>query len=109
MLEALHAAHQGVSMMGSRARAIVFWPGMTADIERTRRDCRECITNAPPQPNVAVVPSPPPSTPIEKVFADFFEYAGQHYLVVGDCLSAWCDIFTSPHGSPQSGAAGLMS
>ena len=109
VLDALHAAHQGVSMMGSRARAIVFWPGMTADIERTRKDCRECIANAPSQPDVTVIPSPPPSTPFEKVFADFFEIAGRHYLVVGDRLSGWSDVFTSPHGSPQSGAAGLIS
>ena len=96
-------------MMGSRARAIVFWHGMTADIKRTRKNCREYIINAPSQPNVAVVPSPPPSTPFEKVFADFLECAGQHYLVVEDRLSAWCDIFTSPHGSSQSSAAGLIS
>ena len=109
ILNALHAAHQGVSMMGSRARTIVFWPGMTADIERTRKNCKECIVNAPSQPTATVVPSSPPSTPFEKIFADFFECAAQHYLVVGDRLSSWCEVFTSPHGSPQSGAAGLIS
>ena len=61
------------------------------------------IVTAPSQPPVSVIPSAPPSTPFEKVFADFFDCAGQHYLVVGDRLSAWCDVFTSPHGSPQSG------
>ncbi len=32
-LQILHSAHQGVSAMGSRARAIVFWPGITKDIK----------------------------------------------------------------------------
>ena len=32
VLSALHAAHQGTSAMERRARATVFWPGMTRDI-----------------------------------------------------------------------------
>lgn len=109
VLATLHSAHQGVSMMGARARSIVFWPGMTEDIIRTRAECRDCITNAPSQPSLPSTPSIPPSTPFEKVFADFFDCAGQHYLVIGDRLSGWCDVFTSPHGSPQSGSSGLIS
>ena len=32
VLETLHSAHQGVSTMGNRARSVVFWPGMTEDL-----------------------------------------------------------------------------
>ena len=109
VLETLHSAHQGVTPMGARARTIVFWPGMTEDLERTRRNCRDCIVNAPSQPSLPATPSTPPSTPFEKIFADYFDCVGQHYLVVGDRLSGWSDVFTSPHGSPQSGASGLTS
>ena len=35
----LHAAHQGVSAMERRARATVFWPGMTQDIHNIRDQC----------------------------------------------------------------------
>ena len=109
VLRTLHSAHQGVTMMGARARSIVFWPGMTDDMNRTRASCRECITNAPSQPSLPPTLSVPPSTPFEKIFADFFDCAGQHYLVIGDRLSGWCDVFTLPHGSSQSGSAGLIS
>ena len=34
VLEILHAAHQGISAMESRARAIVFWPGLTDDMKK---------------------------------------------------------------------------
>ena len=35
-LQNLHAAHQGTSMMELRARAIVYWPGMSTDIRNLR-------------------------------------------------------------------------
>ena len=36
LLAALHAAHQGVSMMTARADTSIFWPGMTEDIAKIR-------------------------------------------------------------------------
>eukprot|EP00111_Clytia_hemisphaerica_P012274 TCONS_00036043-protein len=43
------------------------------------------------------------------IHADYFDSAAQHYLVVGDRLSGWSDVFKAPHGSPQSGAEGLIA
>ena len=40
VLQHLHAAHQGTSSMEQRARAIVYWPGMSKDIRETRERCR---------------------------------------------------------------------
>ena len=45
----LHSAHQGVTSMTSRALATVFWPGITASIEKARNNCRTCHRNAPSQ------------------------------------------------------------
>ena len=108
VLDNLHSAHQGVSAMESRAQAIVFWPGITCDIQRTRDECYECNRNAPtqaPQPTEYVNP---PTAPFQQVFADFFDFAGHHYLVIGDRLSGWTDIYSSPSGTSQSGAKGLL-
>ncbi|KAL9972701.1 hypothetical protein ACROYT_G019061 [Oculina patagonica] len=49
VLQTLHAAHQGTSMMEQRARAIVYWPGMSKDIRDTRERCADCNRNAPSQ------------------------------------------------------------
>ena len=57
---------------------------------------------------MASVPTTPPSTPFEAMFADFFTYGGHHYLVVGDCLSCWVEIFGSPAGTTLAGTAGLI-
>jgi len=89
VLRHLHAAHQGTSAMEQHARAIVFWPRMSKDIPATRYGCSDCNRNAPSQAATPPLPSPPPSTPFEAVFADFFDYGGRHYLVVGDRLSGW--------------------
>ena len=109
VLQHLHAAHQGTSSMEQRARAIVYWPGMSKDIRETRERCADCNRNAPSQPATPPTPSAPPSTPFEAVFADFFNHGGHHYLVVGDRLSAWVEVFGSAAGTNLAGAAGLMS
>ena len=108
ILQGLHSAHQGVSAMQSRAQSIVFWPGMTLDIQETRSRCRECNRNAPSQAPTPSEPAVPPLTPFEQIFADFFEFGGRHYLVAGDRLSGWSEIFSTPSGSAWSGARGLI-
>ena len=92
VLTHLHAAHQGTSLMEQRARTIVYWPGMTRDIQDTRDRCIACNKNAPSQADMPPIPASPPSTPFEAVFADFFDYGGHHYLVVGDRLSGWVEV-----------------
>ena len=108
ILQGLHAAHQGISAMQSRAQSIVFWPGMTLDIQDIRSRCRECNRNAPSQASTPSEPATPPLTPFEQIFADFFEFAGHHYLIAGDRLSGWSEIFSTPSGTAWSGAKGLI-
>lgn len=43
------------------------------------------------------------------MYADFFDCVGQHYLVIGDRLSSWSDVFQAPKGSPQAGSSSLIS
>jgi len=109
VLSTLHAAHQGVSSMEARARSTVFWPGLTHDIDATRATCRECTKIAPSQPHLPPAPYDPPTTPFEKIAADFFHFGGWYYLVVADRLSGWPEAFKCNQGSSRSGADGLVS
>ena len=81
---------------------------MTFDIQEIRSKCSECNRNAPSNAPTPSVPATPPLTPFEQIFADFFEFGGHHYLVVGDRLSGWSEIFSTPSGSSCSGAHGLI-
>ena len=105
----LHAAHQGVSAMERRAQSIVFWPGITNDIQRIRATCLHCNTNAPSQAQTPSFPASPPSTPFDMIVADFFDFGGNHYLVIGDRLSGWPEIYSTPSGSASAGARGLIA
>jgi len=107
VLSTLHAAHQGVSAMERRARATMFWPGMTSDVHHVRDSCAYCNHNAPSQAAPTSMPSDPPSTPFEKIFADYFDYRGRHFLFIGDRFSGWTDVFGIPSGSDITGAAAL--
>ena len=81
---------------------------MSKDIRDTRDGWADCNRNAPSQAATPPHPSPPPSTPFEAVFADFFDYGGRHYLVVGDRLSGWVEILSSSAGTDLGGSAGLI-
>ena len=39
---------------------------------------------------------PTDQTPFDMIHAEFFDCIGQHYLVVGDRLSGWCNVFQAP-------------
>ena len=58
-LSALHSAHQGVSSMTARAVSTLYWPGITADIQRTRDQCPVCSGIAPSQPPLPPIPTAP--------------------------------------------------
>lgn len=109
VLSILHSANQGVTAMSSRAQSTVFWPGISKDINGTRANCVPCNRNAPSQPAMPAAPPSTPSTPFEMIFADFFSYAGFHYLLAGDRLSGWVEVYRSLHGSSKSGAKGLTT
>ncbi|MEL6806086.1 MAG: integrase, partial [Bacteroidota bacterium] len=108
VLDTLHSAHQGVASMQLRAQAIIFWPGITNDIIRVRERCDECNKNSPSQASLPSEPAACPNTPFQHIFADFFEFGGRKYLVIGDRLSGFSEVFFTPTGTSSSGASGLI-
>ena len=99
ILATLHAAHQGVSSMISRAEAAVFWPGMTPAIKSFRSECYHCNRIAPSNPSAPPIPLTPPEYPFQLVCADFFHYKGVNYLVIVDRYSNWPIVERSTEGS----------
>ncbi|KAK5928265.1 hypothetical protein CgunFtcFv8_013340 [Champsocephalus gunnari] len=81
---------------------------MSGDIQAIKDGCADCNRNAPSQAATPPRPSSPPSAPFEAVFADFFDYGGRHYLVVGDRLSGWVEVLSSTAGTALAGSAGLV-
>ncbi len=89
VLSSLHAAHQGVTSMTSRAEASIFWPGITSAITALRASCVQCNRIAPSQPSAPPTPTILPSYPFQCICADFFTYRGVSYLCIVDRYSNW--------------------
>ena len=43
------------------------------------------------------------------IFADFLEFSGKHYLIIGDRLSGWTEVMFVRKGAATSGSKGLCN
>ena len=99
ILQLLHAAHQGIDRMKSRASESVFWPGIVGDIAKTRWSCLDCHKMAPSNPTQPPTTPPDPVYPFQYLAADYFHHGGKNYLVVVDRYSHWPSVYSSQLGS----------
>ncbi|XP_021341459.1 uncharacterized protein LOC110442268 [Mizuhopecten yessoensis] len=103
VLNALHAAHQGVSAMRARAIDSVYWPDITVDIARVRDQCSYCHQMAKSNPMQPQSDITPPDYPFQMICSDYFTYNGKDYVVIVDRYSNWPIVHRS-----DSGADGLV-
>ncbi|KXJ29491.1 Uncharacterized protein K02A2.6 [Exaiptasia diaphana] len=66
MLEKIHEGHFGMTKCKQRARDVLFWPGLSQDIEDKVSKCQVCISNQRQQPKEPLLPHEPPSRPWAK-------------------------------------------
>ena len=74
--------------------ASVYWPGITADIEKTRQSCVSCDRHSPTQaslPPASELASP--EFPFQMIAADYCDVKGRTWLVVADRFSGWLSLF----------------
>ena len=102
VLDSLHSAHQCSVKMLERAKHSVFWPGITSDVERTRRNCSFCDRNAPSQPAMPPLPLASPQYPFQMIVADYFDVKGKSWLVIADRFSGWLSLHYYPREASSS-------
>ena len=83
--------HLGVQKCLSRAKASVWWPGMTGQLKRKIQECRECREHLV-QRKEPLIPSKLPAYPWEEVGADLFQLRGVTYLLVVDYFSKFPEL-----------------
>ena len=94
VLKFLHSAHVGVSSMMARSLNSFYWPGVKADIERTRQSCSSCNLVTPSNTSTDLTPEPVlPAYPFQVVCSDFFAYNGKSYVICVDKYSKWLSVF----------------
>ena len=89
ILQRLHRSHQGVERTKRRARQLLYWPRMNADIENLVSPCEKCCEFMDSQQKEPIFEEEPPKYAFEKVSADFFQCEGKQFLIYTDVLSGW--------------------
>ncbi len=88
----LHEGHPGITRMKALARMYVWWPGISADIEKSVRLCTACqeVQSTPP-----VAPLNPwkwPTRPWARLHLDFAgPFLGKTFLIMIDAHSKWIE------------------
>ena len=86
--------------MNARAKASVFCPGITIQIQELRNNCQACRGIAPSNPRPPPTPSPDPVYPFQMICADYFCYGGHNYLAIVDRYSGWPYVCQLTGASP---------
>ena len=92
MLDIIHEPHLGVVKSKSRAREVIFWPGMSSQIEDKVSKCSICATTQNRNPKEPMICVDLPDRPWAKIASDIFVLDHSHYLLTVDYYSKWIEI-----------------
>lgn len=92
MLKKIHESHLGIVKCKQRARDVLFWPGMSSQIEEKVSKCPTCCQYQRSNPKEPMITAEIPERPWSKIGADLFEYNGATYLLTVDYYSKWPEI-----------------
>jgi len=91
MLDLLHENHLGCEKTKSRARQLIYWPGMSVDIDNMILNCKLCQKYANANVKEYLMSHDIPDLPFNKVGVDIAEYGGKIFLLLVDYYSKWIE------------------
>ena len=92
MLDIIHEPHLGVVKSKSRAREVIFWPGMSSQIEDKVSKCSICTTTQNRNPKEPMICVDLPDRPWAKIALDIFVLDHSHYLLTVDYYLKWIEL-----------------
>ena len=92
MLQIIHGAHLGVDKCKRRARDVLYWPSMSAQIEDKVSNCQVCAQHRKSNQREPLLPHDTPQRPWAKVGGDLFEIEGQTFMILVDYYSGFFEI-----------------
>ena len=108
VLHGLHASHQGQDRTLRRPRQVVYWQGITSDIQNMICSCPTCAERLPSHAPEPLLSDHLPSRPFEKTAADLFHYSGCTFLVYTDRFSGWAAVGTTGRTATSSDVIYLL-
>ena len=91
ILRRLHAGHQGIVKTRALARASVWWPGLSTEINSLIDSCPTCLKERRSK-ITPMIPTPVPDYPWQRVGTDLMDFKGENYLVVIDYFSKYIEL-----------------
>ena len=103
VLRELHEGHPGMTRMKALSRMYVWWPGITADIEKSVRLCCQCQEMQSTPPVAPLNPWKWPTRPWARLHLDFAgPFEGKNILIVIDAHSKWVEATCTPSTSSSA-------
>ena len=92
MLKEIHRSHIGIGGCLRRARELLYWPRINAEVKDYVSKCSVCQSYQPEQCREELQPHEMPSRPWSKVGADIFELGPQQFLIMVDYWSNYFEV-----------------
>ena len=92
MLKKIHASHQGIDASLRRAKDVIFWPGMTAQIKDMIAQCGACNTYQDHQSKEPMLSHETPTRAWSTISQDLFTLHGETYLITVDHYSDFWEL-----------------
>ncbi|KAK3731331.1 hypothetical protein QZH41_004089 [Actinostola sp. cb2023] len=92
VLAQIHEGHLGIERSKQRARELVFWPGMSKQIEDTVANCSICQELRNSNTKEPMIPHEIPQYPWQIAATDLFTWNGGNYIVVVDYYSRYWEV-----------------
>lgn len=92
MLRRIHESHLGAEKCKARARAVMYWPKMSEDIDTMVAACHVCLTFRKSNQRQPLKPHQIPQRPWQVVGADVMTFKSSDYLVVVDYYSKFPEL-----------------
>ncbi len=92
MVRLIHKSHLGIVKCKQRAREVLFWPSMNAEIESAVKNCDKCATYQNKLQREPLQSSEVPELPFSVVGTDLFEFKSKHYLLLVDYYSKFIEV-----------------
>ena len=109
MLDIIHQSHLGIVKCKSRAREVLYWPGMSSQIEEKVANCAVCAEIQNSNPKEPLVTVDIPDRPWAKVATDLFVLNSEHYILTVDYFSKWPEVMKLTELSAKYIIAALKS
>ena len=94
MLNLIHESHLGMEKCKLRARSVMYWPGLSRDVEEMIAKCAICAKFRRNNQREPLKPHPVPNRAWSKIGADIFTYDGKDYIVIVDYFSKYPEVLS---------------